>query len=638
VKSGTTLRLLIAVCLLAGVIWYLDRRLISTDERRARASRVLVMAAEEVNYLKVEKDEFSVECGKTNGVWSILHPLNARASEGEIERILSVVERMPREDTITFAQMQARELSLTDYGLRQPRARFVLRDVQGRREVLVGDDAPLGESLYVAVSGMADVYRTDREIFDAVPDSVEALRDRSILRGDVFGTTRLEIQRPGGGFIQLTRTASVWFLQQPVSARADGARISGMLEALYALQVDEFVWDPVPDAEGAAPGIQDDADARLAPYGFADETAVRITTWGNGHDIDKELVLGKQGGEAGNLVYAKRRGVPSIYLVSRSILDTFTVTVNDLRDRNVFKVAPEDVHYVCLQQGERRLVLHKEKQRGWLIVEPVQWKADDEVISELVQKLSRWRVSAFVDGVATNLAKQGLAPPFVTIELADRSPPPDRGGGDAERAVGTAEAGKPPAADLPLQVGSAPAERANVFARFGGADSVFEIPGTAVRALGAAPSDPLYYRDRTMLAVPPASVKRMALLKGGKEQSVTLNETGTWVSTSPATNRAVQAAVEDVIFFVSNLRALRVERHNPDNLAAYGLDRSGVTLTLGLSGEEGIQKSLLMGFRAKTDGIYAMVQGQDVVFVLAHGVADRISRDLVEPVSAAAPD
>jgi hypothetical protein len=82
---------------------------------------------------------------------------------------------------------------------------------------------------------------------------------------------------------------------------------------------------------------------------------------------------------------------------------------------------------------------------------------------------------------------------------------------------------------------------------------------------------------------------------------------------------------------LANLRALRIEYHGAENLEAFGLDKDATVLVVSLSGGEGIQKSLHMGFLSRTDGVYAMVQGQDLVFVLDKGQVERLSADLVKP-------
>jgi hypothetical protein len=97
-------------------------------------------------------------------------------------------------------------------------------------------------------------------------------------------------------------------------------------------------------------------------------------------------------------------------------------------------------------------------------------------------------------------------------------------------------------------------------------------------------------------------------------------------------------SLANLLFHVANLRALRIASHNPEGLERYGLDQNAVVLTLGLSGEEGIQKNLRMGFRAGTEGVYAMIQGQDVVFVMDDGIFRNLTMPLVQmKIPAATP-
>ena len=98
-----------------------------------------------------------------------------------------------------------------------------------------------------------------------------------------------------------------------------------------------------------------------------------------------------------------------------------------------------------------------------------------------------------------------------------------------------------------------------------------------------------------------------------------------------STNAAASEVIADILFFAANLRAVRVEALNPASLEPYGLDGGGTVLTLGLMGETGIQKSIVLGRPAPPDGVYAMVKGQDVVFVLSSAVADMLKRRLVLP-------
>lgn len=635
----TTLRLFIAVCLLGGLIWFVRQHFESTDERREQSVRIFRTTTENIDYLTIEWGDIHVDFTNRLGTWFLESPIKARAGKGEIDRILAILEELPVKEVVSAAQRMNRDLTLEDYGLLQPRARFVLGNRQLRRELLVGHDSPLGELVYVKRAEAEDIIATSHAVLEIIPEKIEDLRDRTILHGDAFRTARLEIQRSGHGFIQLVQTAGEWTVQQPVSARADSSKISQMLDALYALKVEKFVWDPVvqPAGKSTAVDVEASDDAGVERYGLAsDKAAARISVWVNGDEVGKELVLGKRHDEDSDEIYAKTRDTASIYTISKDILNVFSVDVNDLRNRDLFPIDPADVRYAGFRQGDRKLALNRRSREGWVITEPVHWKADDQVVQELIRRITGLRVESFFEGTWTNPADIGLAPPYLVVQVSAESSVPSQKEGNLE-GPGT-EAGEGKTATgirSGLLIGPLSGEKTTVFAKFEDDDSVFEISSESVRSLGEHPTDPLVYRNRTMLALNSKNIRRLTLTGEGKEQTVARDESGVWTVIVPAADKTDLKVngkvINDILFFVSNLRALSVESHNPKNLADYGLDRPGTMLTLGLTGDKGIQKSIMVGTAAKSDGIYVMIQGQDVVFVLKKDLIELLTGNLVEP-------
>jgi len=627
VNFRTTFKLFITACLLAYVVWLVTRHFETTDARRNKTAKVLCIADKDISYLMIKYNDVRISCVKKNGVWSLDWPVEAKADEGRIDRIISAIETMPREEVISAAQRKKRALSLNDYGLLQPRVQFSMGDKQSSKKILVGRDVPLGNMVYIKLSDSEEVIATPSDILSVIPKNVNELRDRIITHGDASHTARVEMQRPGMGFIQLTQTAGGWIIQQPapVGMRADAGKITQMLDALYALKVEEFIWDP---AMEPAVDKKIDTGVKVETYELtSDEATARITVWVDGDKVGKELILGKQLKESNKYIYAKRRDIKSIYSVKKDILDAFPVTVNDLRSKNIFSIDAADVKYVRLQEKDKTLVLERDN-RGWIIANPVQWRADYETVSRTIQKITSLRAKSFAECFRADLAEFGLAEPAYIIQLLTECPDSLENKKEIKR-------------QPHLLIGTLVKGKESVFAEVEGSSSVkeegekillYELPYELTKNLCEHFADPLVYRNLTMLAVPSENITRISLLKNGREQTIFRNASGTWAVPASNADRVNQKTVQDMLFFVGNMRAQRVECHNPKKLTDYGLDHPGTIATFGLRGKEGIQKSVIIGAPFGTDGFYAMIQGQDVVFILDKVIVERLTGNLTDPI------
>jgi len=278
------------------------------------------------------------------------------------------------------------------------------------------------------------------------------------------------------------------------------------------------------------------------------------------------------------------------------------------------------VRYASFGQGDRKVVMEKRSDAGWMIVEPVQWKADDEIVEEVVRRIVGLRAQRFLPP-ETNDVSVGLDPAAMAITLGPQ--PPSVGEDGSVAAALRTEC---------LLIGEAQAASDTILARFKDGPDVFDVLTTDLARLGVTGMDPLAYRDRTMLALPPQSVTRIARVSNGAEQAIARGEGTTWTAALPTNGIISGPAVESILFHAANLRAHYIESGIEGGLSAYGLDRPRVVLTLGLTGEKGIQKSLLIGRAAEEGGgVFAMIQGQDVVFVVDGAVVDQMVGDIVQP-------
>ncbi|MFO7870838.1 MAG: DUF4340 domain-containing protein [Kiritimatiellia bacterium] len=633
-RLRTTIRLLAAVCVMGAVV-YMCERLGGRDGSAEGAGAPLIdLSFATVESLEIRRGDMQVKCRKIGGEWRIEEPLDVRADSAGIQAILEVAGAIKRREIVSAAERAQRELTLEDYGLAEPRAVLALETGTGRKELLAGADSPLGRQLYVKLSDEDAVIAVSSRIIDVLPGSVQELRDKYLLHGSADRTWRLGIQTRKGGFIELARgqKSKYWLFQQPDIGRADQGRVLGILEALYSAQVREFVWDedrPQEGEEETGEDVPPDAGSRFELYHLADDEArVKVMLWRSGEDVGVELLFGRKDTGTENKVYARRKGVNSVYAVDPSVLEVLDVEVKDLRNRNVFTIAPADVMSVSVREKNRELLMVRSHGLPWRITEPVDWPADRGTVDQMLRDLTRLRILSFADGSETNLAVMGLTPVSCEMRISTGTV---EGGAEA--------AGKETDGQGPLTEGVAIGRRINgrsvVYGKFtdrgiqfGDEATVFTLSAEETARLGETGADPLVYRDKTMLALSAENIRRITLIKCGKEETITRDDSGDWKSPEGA-GPVDTEAVESILFAVSNLRASKFEAYAPENRAPYGLAEPHLTLTLGLSGSEGIQKSVMIGFRSPGEGIYAMVKGADVIFVLRKAAVDMLTRDLI---------
>ncbi len=598
-RFKTTLLLLIAVLGLGAFIWFVERKADTTERRENRARFALRVDAAGVKALGIVAGDLQIDCEKQGRQWLITKPVKARADAGEVERILDELTRLPRGEVITAAEQKKQKLTEADYGFAPPRARIVLRTEQRDIAILVGRDAPLGAGLYIKEEGENDIISTGTNILAALPRDVVDLRDRKLFEGFPADVTSISMRRPEG-FLQLARDAQgMWRIQKPLTARAAAPAVQELLDGLFELRVDEFVADSFEAA---------------SLYGL-DEPMAQVTLASN--KKEQTLLLGKLSDQDATRVYATVGGVEAVYAVPSNSLETLRVKVDRLRDRRLVVLPAYDISYIQMEEGERVVKLLQTND-AWHVIEPKQYRADGQRVQVLLSEWVGARADAYSDEPATNLAELGLDPPARRILLA-RAPPIALPTNAPRPVVDTAEA-------IQILISSSDAGGGRLMVKVDGEDSLYLMASDPIHAISL---DPLYYRDHEVLALNPASVKTLAVQRGDAAEAVERESTNSFRAAAGGKQAVDMVAVDDMLSLLRSLRAVDLIAEDPADLAPYGLDAPSATLVIGLTGgTAGLGRSLLFGSAIPGDYVYAMVKGQDVVFTLEKGIADRLTRGL----------
>ena len=596
-KLNSTLALLLCAGLVGGFIWFFERKAENTVERKEQAGRALRLDPDRVTSLTVESGDVAATCEKRGEGWEIVQPLQARADAGEIDRILWGLETLERSDVITAREQKEQGLDPLTYGLGEPRGRIVLGAADIKQSFDIGRSTPLGRSVYLREEGHEEIIVADAAVVDLLPAKLSTLRDRTLFTGTLYDVTRIDLHRPSG-FLQLAKEEDGrWRIEQPLSARASGGAASLFLEYLFAARIKEFVADDVADP---------------AAYGLGEST-LSVSLWENEATEGQTLELGGMAESSTNDVYAKLEAYPSVYAVPAVLEELLTIEVNDLRDRRLLTGRSEAIGWIALRQDEQELELERDENGRWFIVTPVSSRADQGQVEQTLAALTETRIRTFLDDLGTNTPWSASGPEPIFLELAPIALPQDSA--DEEEGASVEET---------VVILQAQTDTGCVVSVVG-ETGYYEIDAALLKAFSL---DHLFYRDRDVLSLAYGDVRAVTVTRDGVAQSVERDAEGVFVVRNGEAGEVDQDAVEDILSALQNIRALRYVAEDPDDPGLYGLADPVCTLTLGLTGEAGIEKTILFGDSADEGGVFAMIRGADVVFVVEDVMLSILRRDL----------
>jgi hypothetical protein len=569
-----------------------------------------------VTGLTMSVSNLDVACTLRGQTWFMTRPVETRADAARIRQLLDALHRTRRREVLSPSLRQQRGLSMESFGLDHPRARCVVGVGQRQDEIVFGSEAPLGDLVYARLNGADDVLALTRDFEQALPASVDEMRDRSVFPAAVASASRIEIKH-AGGFVQLALRGGEWRIQQPRDARADTVVVEWLLKLLKGLRVEGF-GSPILGADPVAYG--------LGP----DDAVLQVSVWPIGAAEGITLWLGKLKQTTPAVFYARISDSGIVCLVGDAVLPLIGLKAETLRDRRLCDANPALLTSVTLFDRDQKLVLEHPSAEGWVITEPIRSRAESRAVGTFLKTVCGWKGEEVTGEAATNAASQTAREALIRLSLSEA--PVGRsdavtngnGGGEALHKRWTYLVGTNVESNTCMVVRQ---EDQAVF-RMAVADltRTFKWRDSDNRVNLA---DPLGYMDRRVLDGVAEHVRRLTLTQGGREETLVKDATGNWTVDSPPGGQMAEGAVPALLGLVSDLQAVRVESVAATNTVRYGFDEMSPRLTFGLTGMGGIQKTILLGGADAHEGVYAMVQGQDVVFVLPKQVAEVLTRSLV---------
>jgi len=586
-KPRTTLVLVLIALVFGGVVALDYFRGTSTQEAQTKSQRVLDFQSKDIHAITIELTNRVYALEKAADQWRIEQPLKVRANYSTISSILDELEFAERNRTITGKELKS--AAFEGFGLRNPRIRLTLQGKKQPIVLLVGNETPTKDAVYVQVHGSENVLIAPKSIYDRLNRSLDDLRDRTVIDFLPASATRIEIKSADRD-IEVAKSSAAtnaeprWALTHPLAARADQRKVSELLADLNELRVADFVSE----------------DPRDVHTYQLDEPEREITVWTG--ESGKTLVLGRALTNDAGKLYAKLKSTDSIYTVPSTTAQKFAVQANDLRDPRVLAFSGDDVRGIELLHGTDEIAL-LQTNSAWTIAAPVMVAAEETAVEQLLSHLSDLNASQFAADVATDLDKYGLAAPVATVSL--------RGGGTNTIAQ--------------LLVGSADASNTIRFVKR--ADEPF-VYGVDTNIISWLPSNYLALRSHRLTDGSPEEITKLVIEGTAGKVVVERGADKKWKLVEPAQGILDNDALQHLLDEWGALRAEQFVREGRDNLAEYGLDQPEVTITA-RAGDR--TYSLALGRLQDPNSQYALWSEPAVVFTIWTSGANTLMRNVVTP-------
>ncbi|WP_165219153.1 DUF4340 domain-containing protein [Aquisphaera insulae] len=608
-------------------LWWLDSAGVPTEaDRRARQQRILPKLADagELTIRRIEIDregqKLSLE-RRGNVHWQMTGPLDVAAEPAAVESLIRSLKDLRRSPDAGAVPGPAES-----YGLAPPSAVVRVFGEPGN------GDGPLaalelGRTVrgvtYVRPVGGGEIDVIDGKLAASLDRPVGSWREVNLVPTPTFQASSLRVTR-GDATIRAERSAAGrWTLTTPIRLPANGPKIESLLAALSAVRA-------LGDKGFVADGVKD-----FSPYGLDHPQA--IVEIGAPEQAGGPIVLevGKRVPGAEGRVYVRRGDQDDVVEVSDRFLGEIPTDDTALRSQAVADFNPASIRKIQIDGLGTTFRLER-KGDGWQALSPEAEKADNFAVQSMLNQLASLQSSEFLP--PDKGLRADLVPPTMSIRLWG----PEKSSKGSDQPIDAAPA-------LSLQVGRHDVLRKAIYGRLEGDRVILVLPDALLDRL---PRSRFAFRDRSLVAISPASVSRLTVSRPGLtavvEPDRSATEPNQWRMLAPVKARADVRGVTKILGLLSDLHA---EDFVGDIQAAasYGLDPPAMSLTwevdpappapagkaaaggptgssIGRSGRLNIGKEAA----GKAGARYASLEGQPFVFVLPAAAIETLGVELHE--------
>jgi hypothetical protein len=373
-KMNSLLIAAIVLAALSGVLYWSNHRKPAENAVKVSADtppKILTLTQADITKVDIKKksgDE--VGLAKDNaGKWQISGAKPLRADQNEVSSMLSTLSSLSSERLI-----EEKAGNLADYGLAQPSIEVDVTEKDNKtQKVLIGDNTPAGNAVYIALAGDPRVFTLASYNKTSLDKSAKDLRDKRLLVFEQDKLSRVELAAKKQA-IEFGRNKDQWQIVKPKPLRADDSKVEELIRKLGEAKMDLTA---------------SDADQKKAAAAFSSGTAVAIAKLTDASGTE-ELQVRKNKDD----YYAKSTAVEGVYKVGSDLGTGLDKAVDDFRNKKLFDLGFTDPDKIEFHDGAKAYFLTKGGS-DWFSGDGK--KVDSISVESFVEKVRDLAASKFVD-------------------------------------------------------------------------------------------------------------------------------------------------------------------------------------------------------------------------------------------------
>lgn len=621
-KTKSTIILLAAIAVAAIVAYNLSLKPTSEELREQRKLVLAGLKPDNVRSISIQSDGQTITCERSepgSDQWHITAPRRLRAEKWKVQGILRRFETAKK--TGRVYPEKNKPLPLEEYGLKSPRKTVTVREFgpAGRTwMLLIGEEIGAGGTVWAKLADREVAFGIKKTVAEKTDVTLNGLRSKKLAARmetsdlETVNIRAAEWKDQAGFAATCARSDGTWEIEEPFKDLADGDKVEKLATAVnnhYLVEDDFVVDDPT----------------KAGQYGL-DDPLLSLTYELPDRTVD--LVFGAAQQEDEQKYYAMNKTENAIVSVPDSLIEKLRKAPDKLRERSLLTFTTEDVRRVVAARGDRKTVLER-LDEGWKITGENPADADETVMGDLLSGLKDAEVVEFVENSPADLS---------TYELDEKQRWEVRLEGEEGETLGK------------LFLGKEGEKGETLYARRPGYLPLLTVQKQDClrNLLGGR----LWLLDRLVMEEPETRALKVDLTHGGGHfVCERRSATAEWEMLKPVEGPVDQAALDDLLFELENLRARTFVAESAEDLSPFGLDEPRMTLSVTYkqkeSGEgadeeqeaedekqdrapETYTKTLLVGNERGQDpaGHLATLEGDGRVFVLGDSVVDNLRANL----------